>query len=225
MSAPKNKKAKISSDEEDYFEATSGGRPRPSYASSFPDVAKEQAMKRSNSGNHYTFESAINPGVFHTLDSLQRESIPQKPKGGKPRPNLLQHPAMDHYPVQFAALQEVHDSTVTQERQKAQQGLKRRHSVDLHDAFSAATKDQKNLRLVTHPEHVSQGASTKRGNFSAAKSKQAKTFYESHLPSIPSTPTRQKQFDQSRPKSHTPFPGGQSVAISGRVTRSQTNKK
>ena len=175
---------------------------RPSYERSRGTVEKRQKLQRTLSGNHLTFESAVNPGTWHQLNLYGEEAI-QKRDGGY----MFRQPALDHI-VQYAAINEHYHSVVRTERNKAKNGLSRRNSFDLHQAFVGAVADPGNLRLVTHDEHGAFGGSTRMGQFSKREMHQAKMLFEDHLPVFKSSPKMQEMFHKNRPRSSVPLPGG-----------------
>lgn len=180
---------------------------RPTYASSRKHVAKRQKFRRSPSGDHTLFDSAVHSGQVNILDSRGRESIPVKPsKTGAARPPLLQQPALDHI-VQFAALSEHYGKAVEHNRAESQQGRARSSSFDLFQAFKGAVADPDNLRILTHDEHVALGGSSKRGQFSKADQQNAAALFDKHFEKT--TTQEESEADTGwRQKTTYPLPGG-----------------
>lgn len=210
--------------DDDYVDPSeSRGQSRPGYAKMRRLVAQRQKMRRTASGN-MEFESAITPGRWIELDSKGRETIlrdSKKIKKRKKDPLIRRQPALDHI-VQYAALNEHYHSVVKAEREKANNGLKRRNSLDLHTAFSNSVADPGNLRLVSHQEHKSFGGSKRTGQFSNTEKRQAKSLFEKHIPPIESTSKEFASFNFSRPKSSVPLSSG--TVFTRRVSPRQKQK-
>lgn len=198
----------------DHVEPQPGKRPRASYAASFDAVVKRQKLKTLKDGSH-TFKSAITDDT-HVLDQNMHETFPKAAKKGG---FITQRPALDHHPLQYALLEKAHDERVHAERAKK---MGRRLSVDLADGFARAAADHKNLRVVTHAEHVASGASQKKADFSSAQMKRAHAFIESHMPAVvsgPGTPF-------GRPKWHTSLTAASTAAPARTIfTRSSKGRK
>lgn len=206
-------------DDEAYVDPSeANGQTRPSYESARKTVEARQQMTKLKDGT-WVFKSDVTPDTWHQLDQYGREAIPRQDGRGY----NLQRPALDHK-VQYAALNEYYHTQVQQERQKAQQGLQRRHSLDLHNAFHNAVADPSNLRLVSHDEHVSFGGAKRMGQFSDQEKRAAKTLFDTHLTDVSSTSLERINFNLNRPRSSVPLPQGTSTGMTV-TTRSMTNAR
>ena len=193
------------------------GQTRPYYGNARPTVEARQNMRQLSNGN-WAYDSVINNGTSHVLNQYGQEAIPRQDGMGY----NYQQPALDHK-IQYAALNEHYHSVVQGERQRAGQGMQRRHSFDLHQAFSKAVADPDNLRLVSHDEHTSFGGSKRMGQFTFSEMADAKKLFDGHLKTVKGSTFDHQVFEQSRPKSSAPLNGY--VAPSDRQTRASNSTK
>lgn len=189
-------------EDEAYVDPSEGQkRTRPTYANQFKTVAQRQNLEQQSDGS-YLIDSVVTPGLRHKLDSQMRETVPNH--HGK-YGTVQQKPALDHK-IQFANLQEQYDQLVTAERDKATNGLKRRSSFDLGQAFERAVADPDNLSIKTHSEHVNTGGSLRRGQFSQQEQNAARQLIESHYDTNNEHSQEWSQNNWGRPKWATPLP-------------------
>lgn len=210
-------------DESDYIDPSEHNKkPRASYESARKTVEGRQNMRRTASGGHFEFDSAITSGKVNQLNSSKQEQIPRAPgKSG----DIWQKPALDHI-VQYANLNEQYTALVHEHRALEDKGLKRRNSLDLHDAFKAAASDPANLRLVTHQEHTSHGQTLRSGQFPQSEQKRARNLIQTQLDSIPESSKKSLDaFNSGRPKTAVELPKASSGPTSTYSLRKRGNTK